>query len=174
MRWILDSNCLIYLSKSFLTDSFIELARDPIVIDKSVYEEVVEEGIKLGYSDASQIASTLQKHNVPIIPIDIQTDLYKFGDPGETSCFLLANQEGICITCDKRATKKFTQYGILWMQLDNFFFQQYLNKKIALDKLLNILDKLEGVFATTPERKAVFLKSILMPKEEKENEENNK
>jgi len=167
MRWILDANCLIYLAKSNLADFFIELAKDPILIDKSVYEEVVDEGIKRGYSDANQIAAILQKYNIPIIPVDIRADLYKFRDEGETSCFLLARQEGVCVTCDQRATKKMALNGVLGIQLDNFFYQQYLNEKITLNKILDVLDKLEYVNATTPERKVVFIKSIFMQKEEK-------
>ncbi|HUX98280.1 MAG TPA: hypothetical protein VMV49_01885 [Candidatus Deferrimicrobium sp.] len=153
-----------------MADFFIELTKDPIMIDKNVYEEVVEEGIKRGYSDANQISAILQTHNIPIIPVDIHADLYKFRDPGETSCFLLARKEGVCITCDQRATKKMALYGVLGIQLDNFFYQQYLNENITRNKILEVLDKLEGVNATTPERKLVFLKSIFMHKEEKKNE----
>jgi hypothetical protein len=166
VRLILDANCLIYLVKSNLADFFIEITNDPVVIDKNVYEEVVEEGIKHGYPDANQISALLQKYNIPIIPVDVQTDLDKFKDHGETSCYLLAHQEGICITCDRRATKKFSLYGVLWMQLDNYFYQQYVNGVVSLKKIIDVIDKLETVYATTPERKIVFLK-LIYGKEEK-------
>ena len=49
-----------------------------------------------------------------------------------------------------------TLYGLLGLQLDNFFYQQYLNEKITGNKILDVLDKLEHVNAITPERKSAL------------------
>ena len=44
MRWILDSCTLIYLIKAKLFNQFIEIVEFPVVIDSSVYQEVVING----------------------------------------------------------------------------------------------------------------------------------
>ena len=157
MRWILDANCLIYLVKTRLIEKFYELLEKKIVIDSSVYQEVVIEGIKQGYQDAREAEKFLHAFQIPIIPVDIREDLIKFRDPGETSCYILARQEGICLTSDIRATKKFQQYGIKWMQLDIFFYHLYREGKINRDFFKLILDKLERVNGTTSERRIILL-----------------
>ena len=52
MRYILDANALIYLVKSGLSQKFLKLLEDNVVIDSSVYEEVIEKGINNEYPDA--------------------------------------------------------------------------------------------------------------------------
>ncbi|MHA1168276.1 MAG: hypothetical protein ACTSP4_07355 [Candidatus Hodarchaeales archaeon] len=163
---ILDANSLIYLIKTNLQDLFHELTNKNVVIDTSVYEEVVENGIRLGYPDAVQAKNFLEKYLVPIIPINISTEINKFRDAGETSCFILAKKEGICISSDIRACKKFASYGIPSMQLDFFFYNQLLNMRIDENKFIYLLDRLEDVCATTTERKYHLLMLISKMKKE--------
>ncbi len=158
MRWILDSNSLIYLIKADLEDLFYKLTEKDIVIDTSVFHEVVEVGIKKKYPVAERAKNFLERYRIPIISIDISSELGKFRDPGETSCYLLTKKEGVCISSDVRATKKFSQFNLSWMQLDTFFYQNCLNKKILMNEFEEILEKLEKVQATTPERKYALLR----------------
>lgn len=167
MRWILDANCLIYLIKANLQDLFYELTDKNVVIDTNVHEEVVEKGIMHGYPDATQARNFLEKNLVPIIPVNISTEIDKFRDAGETSCFILAKQEGICLSSDIRANKKFDNHGISSMQIDFFFYNQFLNGKIDEDKLERVLDHLEDVRATTIERKYHLMVLVSKMKKEK-------
>ena len=86
MRYILDANALIYLVKSGLSQEFFKLSDDNVVIDSSVYEEVIEKGISNDYSDAYKAREFIEKNQIPIISVDLSSDLSKFRDPGETSC----------------------------------------------------------------------------------------
>ena len=56
MRIILDANSLIYMIKTNLFIRFTELTSNPIVIDTSVYKEVVEDGqsVKVKIEDINQ------------------------------------------------------------------------------------------------------------------------
>ncbi len=157
MRWILDANALIYLIKSDLAELFQELTEEGIIIDTSVHHEVVTEGIRRQYPDAHRIQDFLEQNQIPIIPIDISSDFNKFRDEGETSCYLLAKEGGTCISSDVRANKKFEKFMVPSIQLDMFFYNQYIIKKINKQKFELILDKLEEIYATTPERKYFLL-----------------
>ena len=66
-----------------------------------------------------------------------------------------------------RATKKFTQYGINWMQLDTFFLQQHHSGQIDQAQFASILKNLESVYGTTPGRRRVLLSHL---KEESNND----
>ena len=101
MRWILDACTLIYLIKAKLFKQFIDLVKYPVVIDSNVNQEVVIDGKTNNYSDAFEAEALLNEFRIPIISIDISKDLYRFSDPGETSCFLLAIEQGVCITSYK-------------------------------------------------------------------------
>ena len=160
MRLILDANALIYLVKTGLSQEFIKLIDDDIVIDKSVYNEVVEKGIEKKYPDAYNAKDFLEKNQIPIIPLDISSDLSKFRDPSETSCYILAKKEGICISSDIRANKKFKSLKIPFMELDTFFYNQLLKKIIDKKKFINILNELKGVNGTSANRVSVFLELI--------------
>ena len=107
MRWILDACTLIYLIKAKLFDHFMEVADLPVVIDSSVFQEVVIDGKANKYPDAIEAEEILNKYRIPVISIDVTKDLFRFIDPGETSCYLLAKEEGICMTSDDKAYKKF-------------------------------------------------------------------
>ncbi len=90
MRWILDSCTLIYLVKLKLFNRFKELAQNPIVIDSSVYTEVIIDGKNRNYPDATEAEKILNDAQIPVISLDISKDLNLFIDPGETSCYLLS------------------------------------------------------------------------------------
>ncbi len=160
MRHILDANALIYLVKADLLKEFLDLTEDDVVIDKSVYNKVVEKGIENKYPDAYNAKYFLEKHQIPIIPIDIKKDLPKFRDPGETSCYLLAKKEGICISSDIRANKKFEMFSVAFMELDTFFYNQLIKEKIEKKRFINILNKLKVVNGTSSNRISVFLELI--------------
>lgn len=128
-----------------------------MVIDTSVHEETVVKGIKHQYPDAVQAKNFLEKNNVPIISVDTSEEIAKFRDAGETSCYILAKKEGTIISSDVRANRKFEKHGLASMQLDFFFYYRFLDKKIDESKLERILDSLEAIYATMPERKSHLL-----------------
>ena len=160
MRFILDANALIYLVKAGLSQEFFDLTEDDVVIDKSVYNEVVEKGMEKKYPDAYNTKDFLEKNQIPIIPIDIKSDLSKFRDPGETSCYILTKKEGICISSDIRANKKFKNLNVAFMELDTFFYNQFLKKKIDKKRFINILNELKGVYGTSANRISVFMELL--------------
>ena len=61
MRYILDANVLIYLVKSGLSQEFLKLLDNKVVNDRSVYEEVIEKGIKNDYLDAYKARNSLKR-----------------------------------------------------------------------------------------------------------------
>lgn len=161
MRFILDANTIIYLVKSNLFQFFMKLVNDnDVVIDNNVYKEVVEVGIKEKYPDAYDAKDFLENNRIPIIPVNIEKSLSKFRDPGETSCFLLAKKQGICISSDVRANKKFKSRNISFMELDTFFYNQYMNKQLDKKKFISVLNTLKEVDGTSSDRVSVFLELI--------------
>lgn len=160
MRFILDANAFIYLIKTDLAEEFMKLIEEELVIDKSVHYEVIEKGIEEKYPDAYKAKDFLEKNQIPIIPTDIKSDLSFFRDPGETSCYLLAKKEGICISSDIKANKKFRDLNVAFMELDTFFYNQLLNKKINRRRFISILDKLKSVNGTSANRISIFLEKI--------------
>ena len=160
MRHILDANILIYLVKAGLTQEFINLVENEIVIDTNVYYETVERGINNNYPDAFLVEDFLKKNQIPIIPVEISSDLSKFRDPGETSCYVLAKSKGLCISSDIRANKKFSNFKIQCIQLDTYFYKQFLNKRIEKNRLIDILGDLKSVDGTSANRVSVFLELL--------------
>ena len=167
MKYNLDANALIYLIKSKTANLFVNLVNKDVVVDTSVYKEAIEDGIEKGYPDANLAKKWLEQYRIPVIPIDISPMLSKFKDPGETSCYLLGKEGSICISSDIRALKKLKRMNIQTIQLDSFFFSQFRKKMISKKEFIGILDKLEVIYATLPERKLVFLQNI---KDEEKNE----
>lgn len=160
MRFILDANALIYLIKADLAEKFLVLLEGEVVIDNNVYREVVEKGLENNYLDAYIAKDFLEKNQIPIIPVNISSELFKFRDPGETSCYILSKNEGICISSDVRATKKFEQLNTPFMELDTFFYNKLLAEKINTKMFLDIMDSLKKINGTTAKRISVFLKLI--------------
>lgn len=160
MRFILDANALIYLVKTDLAQGFIDIIEDDVIIDKSVYNEVVEKGIENKYPDAYSAKDFLEKNQIPIIPVDIKSELPKFRDPGETSCYLLAKEEGVCLSSDVRANKKLRNLNVAFLELDTFFYNQLMKKNISKKRFINILDKLKSVSGTSANRISVFLELL--------------
>ena len=160
MRIILDANSLIYMIKTNLFIRFTELTSNPIVIDTSVYKEVVEDGIAKNYPDAYIAQKYLKDFEIEIIPIDITDELPLFRDPGETSCYLLALDAGVCLTSDRKAIKKMIHFGIEPISIDEYFYNLCLNNYLPLKELEVILKKFEGVYASSKERRAFFLNNI--------------
>ncbi len=158
MRWILDANSLIYLTKAGLMQKFMDLADFKTVIDKEVYYEVVERGRERNKPDSDKADQYLKNNNIPIIPVNIEGDLVHFKDPGETSCYVLAKSEGICITNDFRAIKKFRARQVDTMPLELFFGRRYRDGRLSEVEFEGILEKLVAVNALTQERKIFALK----------------
>jgi len=160
MNWILDANTIIYLIKAKLSDIFMECAGNRVIIDTNVYKEVVEKGEERGYQDATLAKRYLQKYQISIKPIDISYKLALFRDAGETSCHILSTGSDICISSDKRAIQKFIEYNTNVIHLDEFFFIQAIGKKLSKDDFISILNQLEMVYATSPERKLILLQEL--------------
>ena len=160
MRYILDACVLIYLIKANLTNEFINLCENDMVIDKEVYNEVVEQGKENNYPDAIIAEHFLINNKIPIIPTDIKKFIHLFRDAGETSCFILAQDTGTCITTDKRAFNKFVNQSVSVVRLDTFFYKKCLNRQYSKDVIISFLDKLLSVYATNSERYATFIKLL--------------
>lgn len=149
MRWIFDACTLIYLVKSELFEKFHLLSDYTICIDSSVYNEVVTEGKAHEFDDALIVEKVLKTFKIPIIPVEIGKFLETFRDPGETSTFLLAKEDGVGVTSDRRAYTKFRQRNARVIKLEQFFFQKYLEEKIDILEFMRVLKKLEEVWAIT-------------------------
>lgn len=160
MKWILDACTLIYLVKAQLFNDFMGLISEPLVIDSSVYDEVVVQGKKNKYSDAFEAERYLNQYQIPIISVDISSEIHRFKDPGETSCYIIARQEGICLTSDDRAYKKFQFQNIEVMKLDYYYFLSCIQEKISEEELFSTLENLEKVNATHPKTILFFHKQL--------------
>jgi predicted nucleic acid-binding protein len=160
MRWILDSCTLIYLIKAKLFSEFMDLIKFPLVIDSSVYEEAVIKGKVKKYPDAGEVEFALIKFKIPVISIDISQDLNRFNDPGETSCYILAKEDGICLTSDDRAYKKFISEDLKVMKVDTFYFELLNKNHISEDEFFRILKKLEIINATKPKSILFFMEKL--------------
>ncbi len=158
MRWILDANSLIYMIKAGLSQKFVELSDFGIVIDKEVYHEVVENGLTRQKPDAPRVDQFLKDNNIPIIPTNIKEELLIFKDAGEASCFVLSKSEGVCITNDARALRKFRSCHIDSMPFDIFFGKRYREGRLSESEFETILDGLVKVNAITQEQKIFSLK----------------
>lgn len=160
MRWILDACTLIYLIKAKLFNRFMEIVEFPVVIDSSVYQEVVINGKANNYPDAVEAEEILNENRVPVISIDVSKELFRFVDPGETSCYLLAIEEGICLTSDDKAYKKFLNENLKAMRIDNFYFEKLNQNRLKKTDFLLILNKLESINATKPKSILFYMKKL--------------
>ncbi len=167
MRWILDACTLIYLIKADLFSKFMNLTKYPVVIDSSVYQEVVINGKANNFSDASDAEISLNRFKIPVISIDISEELNRFRDPGETSCYILAKEDGVCLTSDDRAYKKFLKAEQKVMRLDSFYFEKLDRNQLTEAEFVKILKKLESFNATKPKSFLFFLKKLQQRKEVK-------
>ena len=167
MRWILDACTLIYLIKAKLFNHFMEIVEFPVVIDSSVYQEVVINGKANNYPDAIEAEEILNENRVPVISIEVSKDLFRFIDPGETSCYLLAMEEGICLTSDDKAYKKFLNENLKAMRIDNFYFEKLNQNRLTKKDFLRILNKLESVNATKPKSILFYMKKLQEMEENK-------
>jgi predicted nucleic acid-binding protein len=166
MRWILDACTLIYLVKAKIFNSFMHVVSNPVVIDSSVFQEVIIEGKEHKYLDAFEAESLLNEFHIPVISINVSNELYRFVDPGETSCYILAKEEGICITSDDRAYRKFHQTNLDVMRIDSFFYLKFRDNKITKIEFLEILKKLESINATKPKSVLFYMQKIQNTKED--------
>ncbi len=170
MRWILDSYTLIYLIKANLFSKFMDLVKYPVVIDSSVYQEVVINGKAHNYPDADIAEKSLNKFKIPVISVDVSKDLNLFIDPGETSCYILAREDGICLTSDDRAYKKFICKDIKAMRIDTFYFEKLNQNQINESTFLEILKKLEVINATKSKSLLFFMEKLKKEEEGKKND----
>ena len=160
MRWILDACTLIYLIKTDLFSRFITLTEYSVVIDSSVYQEVVINGKAGNFPDASTAKIALNKFKIPVISIDVSEKLTIFNDPGEASCYILAKEEGVCLTSDIRAFKKFLKAGQKVMRLDTFYFEKLNQNQLTKAEFISILKKLESINATNPKSLLFFMEKL--------------
>ncbi len=157
MRWILDSCTLIYLVKTKMFKNFVECVQYPVIIDTSVFQEVIVEGKVRNHLDAIEAEKLLNKYRIPVIPLDIESELFRMKNAGETSCLLLAKEEGICITSDRRAYNKFKRERIEVIKIERIYFELYKKQKISKIEFIEILKKFEEIHAIKPK---ILLKYI--------------
>lgn len=165
MRWILDACTLIYLVKTNLLEDLISLEKYQLIIDTSVYQEVIIDGKANNYSDAYKAEKILKKFKIPIISIDVKDDLNLFRNAGETSCYILAKEDGVCITSDIRAYRKIHNKGQKVIRLDSFYFQKFKEGLLTEHRFITYLKKLEYINAITPKSILFFKEKIEKIKE---------
>jgi len=170
MRWILDACTLIYLIKAKLFSKFMDLVEYPVVIDSSIYQEVIIDGKEKNYPDAFEAETLLNKFRIPVISIEVSYELNLFGDPGETSCYLLTKEDGICLTSDDRAYKKFIRENLKVMKIDTFYYEKYVNNDLKKDEFIGILRKLEGINAIKPKSMLFFMEKLFQKREVDKND----
>jgi len=170
MKWILDACTLIYLVKAQLFNQFMDLVEVPVVIDSSVYDEVIIQGKKNKYPDAFKTEKLLNQYQIPIISVDVASDIHLFTDPGETSCYIIAKQEGICLTSDDRAYKKFLLEELKVMRVDSFYFEMLNQNRITEAEFISILKKLENFSATKPKSIVFFMEKLYQRRRVKNND----
>ena len=168
MSYILDTNSLIYLTKSGLDTDFFNLWPEKFVIDNHVYYESVERGQIKNQPNARSIQQLLETQEIPIISVDITEVLNIYHDLGESSCSILAQKNGIVITSDIKAIKRFIQNGIKIVQLQDIYFLLFQEKLISKDNFIDTLQKLESVGAISPKLRLFYLNK--MEQEEEKNE----
>lgn len=99
---ILDSSPLIHLTKIGKLEYLIDLF-DFIIISNAVYEEVIEEGIKAGYTDAILILNYVKNNKIIEIKIENPDPLLKeYLHPGESESIQLANQLKTILVIDEK------------------------------------------------------------------------
>jgi hypothetical protein len=160
MRYILDTNCLIYLVKAGLAGLCYSLTGRNLVIDSDVYNEAVSKGKWIGSLDAMEIEDFLKDNNVPIIPTNIEKEITVFRDPSEASCSVLCKAGGTCITGDIVAIKKFMKENQQAIRVEFYFFQKWLDNDVLTDDMKEILRKLEAVNAITHQRREFVLEQM--------------
>jgi len=74
--------------------------------------------------------------------------------------FILAKSGGICISSDIRANKKFEAFKVPYMQLDTFFYNQFLKKKIDKYIFIDFLNNLKKIDGTSANRISIFLELL--------------
>ncbi|MBN2156203.1 MAG: hypothetical protein JW776_09180 [Candidatus Lokiarchaeota archaeon] len=160
MKYILDANTILYLTKLNLHEFFLQLLKNnEIRIDTSVYKETVEDGMRYKYPDGILIKNWLEKYQIPIIPVDISEMIPLYRDPGETSCAILVSrdtEDSICVTSDNKTIDKFEKNAIPYTQIDTFFYGMVLEEKINSKTFFDILYQLESIFAIKSERVLYF------------------
>ncbi|MFO8018064.1 MAG: hypothetical protein R6U96_05470 [Promethearchaeia archaeon] len=151
---------MIYLVKTELLENFVNLIDYPLIIDSSVHEEVVLNGKRQNYKDAFEAEKLLKQFRIPVIPIDVSKHLVLFRDAGETSCYILAKEEGICLTSDERAYKKFLKHGKKVIRLDTFYFRKCVEGRLTRKEFMTILNRLKSANATKPKSILFFMEKL--------------
>ena len=110
---IFDSSPLIHLTKIGKLEYIIDLF-DFIVISNAVYKEVIEEGIKAGYTDATLLLNYLQNNKIKVLTIENPDPLLKeYLHPGESESIQLAYHfKGILVIDEKKGRLIAEQKGI--------------------------------------------------------------
>lgn len=170
MRWILDACTFIYLIKANLFSKFMDLVNYPVVIGSSVYQVVVLDGKAMNVPDATEAEISLNKFKIPIISIDVSQEVNHFIDKSEASCYILAKEDGICLTSDDRAYKKFIKGNLNAMRLDSFYFENLNQNRLTEIEFVAILKKLESVNATKPKSILFFMEKLQKRNEVEKNE----
>jgi len=99
---ILDASPLIHLTKIGKLEDIIGLF-DYIIISNAVYKEVIEEGIKAGYTDATLILNYLKNNKIKKIKVANPDPLLKeYLHPGESESIQLANSLKIILVIDEK------------------------------------------------------------------------
>ncbi len=102
---ILDSSPLIHLTKIGKID-FILKKFENIIISDAVYSEVIEQGIKHGYSDALLLENYLNEKKILRYSIKKQDPLLKkYLHLGEYESILLSEKLGTIIILDDRKAR---------------------------------------------------------------------
>ncbi len=99
---ILDASPLIHLTKLGKLDYIVGLF-DFIIISHAVYKEVIEDGIKAGYTDATLILNYFKNNKIKEIMIENPDPLLEeYLHPGESESLQLADRLKCILVMDEK------------------------------------------------------------------------
>ena len=102
---ISNSSPLIHLARVGKIDPLLRF-HDKIIIPRAVFKEVIEDGIKAGYSDAIYLNNLISQGKIEVRDIQQQDpELQEYLHPGEYESILLAQELELPLVLDDRKAR---------------------------------------------------------------------
>ena len=139
---IFDASPLIHLTKIGKLEYIINIF-DSIIISNAVYKEVIEDGIKAGYTDAILLLNYIKKGKIKEITIE-NPDLLlnEYLHPGESESIQLALYlKGILVMDEKKGRMIAEQKNIEFLTTADVLLLLLKEKKINFDFFQKNLSK---------------------------------
>jgi predicted nucleic acid-binding protein len=165
MKYILDANTLIYLTKADMLGFLHKHFGRDITTDTHVYKESITDAPEK-QEDAIILKRFLEKNQVPIVPVEIENAIELFRDEGEASCYSLASKDDIIITNDKKAIKRLKRLGMKSVFIEDLIFSVYSSSYLEVDEVFSMLERLKSIHAITPTQLLFYYRKLYGGKEE--------